>query len=94
MDRRRILKRLRACLPRDGLITEPRAVKPYETDGLTAIRQAPWAVALPRTEAEVEAVLAVCREHAGAGGAARRGHGLVGWCPGRILTACCFRLRV
>ena len=39
-------------------------MRPYETDGLTAIRELPWAVALPGTEDEVCEVLAVCREHA------------------------------
>ena len=38
-------------------------MRPYETDGLTAIRELPWAVALPGTEHEVCGVLAVCREH-------------------------------
>ena len=38
-------------------------MRPYETDGLTAIRELPWAVALPGTEDEVCGVLAVCREH-------------------------------
>ena len=56
------LERLRALLGR-GLITDPKALKPYETDGMTAIREVPWLVALPESEAQVEAVLAVCREH-------------------------------
>ena len=36
-------------------------MRPYEADGLTALREMPWAVALPGTEAEVRAVLRICR---------------------------------
>ena len=39
-------------------------MRPFETDGLTAIRERPWAVALPEDVAQVRAVLAICREHA------------------------------
>ena len=57
-----VLARLRACLPAGGLVTDPHGVRPFETDGLTAIRQRPWAVALPETVPQVRAVLRVCRE--------------------------------
>ena len=57
-----VLERLQLLLGR-GLITDPKALKPYETDGITAIREVPWLVALPESEAQVAAVLAVCREH-------------------------------
>ena len=63
MNEARTLERLRGVLPVGTLITEPAAMRPYETDGLTAIREMPWAVALPGTEDEVREVLAVCREH-------------------------------
>ncbi|MFU8814699.1 MAG: FAD-linked oxidase C-terminal domain-containing protein [Pseudomonadales bacterium] len=54
---------LQAALPAAGLIADSRATKPFETDGLTAIRQHPWLVALPETEAQVIAVLRICRDH-------------------------------
>jgi glycolate oxidase len=54
---------LRSVLPVAGLIADPRATRPYETDGLTAIREQPWLVALPETEAQVLEVLRICREH-------------------------------
>ncbi len=54
---------LRACLPRNDLVTDSAAVRPFETDGLTAIRQKPWAVALPENVDQVRAVLSACREH-------------------------------
>ena len=58
-----VLDQLRACLPRDSLVTDAHAVRPFETDGLTAIRERPWAVALPETVEQVRAVLRVCREN-------------------------------
>jgi glycolate oxidase len=63
MNSGRVESLLRAALPVSGLISRARARKPFETDGLTAIRQSPWLVALPETEDEVLAVLSICREH-------------------------------
>ena len=63
MNESKVLQELQRALPTGRLITEPAAMRPYETDGLTAIRELPWAVALPGTEDEVCGVLAVCREH-------------------------------
>ncbi len=61
--RRRVLQRLHAVLPARSLITTPAALKPYETDGLSSIREVPWVVALPETEAQVAQVLEACREN-------------------------------
>ncbi len=61
MKRAAVLKRLRRILPTAGLITEDAALKPYETDALTAIRELPWAVALPDSEEQIREVLAICR---------------------------------
>jgi len=63
MSRAKALKQLRAALPPRAVITEPAALKPYETDGLTAIRELPWAVVLPGSEDEVRAVLRICASH-------------------------------
>ncbi len=57
------MRALKKALPASCLITDGPGLRPYECDGLTAIREAPWLVALPETEAQVAAVLAVCREH-------------------------------
>jgi glycolate oxidase len=62
-DRNLVAKLLRAILPADALITDEAGMRPYECDGLTAIREQPWIVALPESEAQVAAVLRVCREH-------------------------------
>jgi glycolate oxidase len=56
------LKRLERALPEGAVLSHPAALKPYETDGLTAIREAPWLVVLPDTEAQVATVLQICRE--------------------------------
>ena len=53
--------RLSAILPPDALLVDAEDLRPYECDGLTAYRQVPRAVALPRTEAELKAVLDCCR---------------------------------
>ena len=55
-----ILAALGAMLPDDAVIGSPLLLKPYETDGLSAYRQPPLAVVLPRTTAEVAAVLRYC----------------------------------
>jgi glycolate oxidase len=50
-------ERLRAIVGADGLIDRPEALLVYECDGYTLERAAPEAVVLPRTPAEVSAVL-------------------------------------
>jgi glycolate oxidase len=63
LDRRdRILARLGAVLPGDGLIFDPAETRAYECDALTAYRCPPMAVLLPRTTEEVAAVLRICHE--------------------------------
>ena len=59
-----VIQLLKEALPAEGLITEPAALTPFETDGLTALRQKPWLVALPETVEQVRAVLAICKRHA------------------------------
>jgi glycolate oxidase len=53
-----IVAGLRALLPPSGVIADTLRLKPYETDGLTAYKQAPLAVALPESTGQVAAVLA------------------------------------
>ena len=59
----RVIELLKRSLPSAGVITETRALGPFETDGLTAIRQKPWVVVLPETVEQVRTVLRICREH-------------------------------
>ena len=56
------IRRLQAILPPHCLLLAREEVMPFETDGLTAFRNTPDAVALPETEEQVKQVLAVCRE--------------------------------
>ena len=41
-ERALIIELLRAILPADALITDDAGLRPYECDGLTAIREQPW----------------------------------------------------
>ncbi len=57
-----IVARLRAVLPADAVIDADESLRAYECDALSAYRCAPLAAVLPRTTAEVSAVLKVCHE--------------------------------
>ena len=57
---RRVVQALASVLPADALLHTPEDTTPYECDGLTAYRERPLAVALPETEAQVQAVLRTC----------------------------------
>ena len=53
---------LRAFLPADAVLEQEEQVRPYECDGLSAYRQLPLLVVLPRTVAEVQRCLRLCAE--------------------------------
>lgn len=55
-----IARALREIVPGEGVIDHPDELKPYESDGLTAYRQAPMLVVLPETTGQVSAILAWC----------------------------------
>ncbi len=52
---------LRAVLPARCVLSEPEDTRPYECDGLAAYRQLPMIVTLPDSEAQVLAIVNVCR---------------------------------
>jgi glycolate oxidase len=56
------IARLRALLPPDSLLTAPEDTRPFESDGLSAYRATPDAVALPENEAQVAAILRLCHQ--------------------------------
>ena len=58
----RIVARLRSVLPADSVIEDEAETRAYECDALTAYRCPPLAAVLPRTTAEVAAVLRICHE--------------------------------
>ena len=55
-----VVAALQPLLPTGALLWQQEDTTPYECDGLTAYRQRPLAVALPETEAQVQAVLKAC----------------------------------
>jgi glycolate oxidase len=58
--RREIAATLGQLLPADAIVVEESMRRVYESDGLSAYRQLPLLVTLPRTTAEVAATLAFC----------------------------------
>jgi glycolate oxidase len=58
-----VLNELRAAVGADGLIVERNQLQTYECDGLAVLRSVPAAVVLPRTTAQVQAVIRICAEN-------------------------------
>ena len=56
------LQRLQALLKPEQLLLRPEQLTAYESDGLTAFRQRPLAVAIPETIDEVIALVRFCHE--------------------------------
>jgi glycolate oxidase len=61
--REAIIAGLRAIVPGEGVVWAQDALRAYESDALTAYRQRPLAVVLPRNTAEVVAVLQLCARY-------------------------------
>src|SRR5271170_6767692 len=62
LERRRDIAVALARLVPDGVIDDATALRAYECDGLSAYRQLPLLVVLPRTTAEVSAVMRYCHQ--------------------------------
>src|ERR1700688_3760122 len=60
LRRERIVASLPEIVPGEGVIASENAMRPYESDGLTAYRQLPMVVVLPETTEQVAAVLGYC----------------------------------
>jgi glycolate oxidase len=58
-----LLADLRGAVGEQHVLTEPAALRAYETDGLTSYKAVPLAVVLPGTAAEVAAAVRVCAVH-------------------------------
>ncbi|MCB1355825.1 MAG: FAD-binding protein, partial [Maritimibacter sp.] len=58
----RITARLRAALGPDGVIEDAIQLRAYECDGLSAYRCPPLCAVLPRSTAEVSAVMKICHD--------------------------------
>ena len=62
--RRDIAAALSRIVPGEGVIVDKDALRPYESDGLTAYRTLPLIVVLPESTEQVSAVLRYCHENA------------------------------
>ncbi|WP_374243202.1 FAD-linked oxidase C-terminal domain-containing protein [Zoogloea sp.] len=60
VDKARLLAALAEVLPPACLLHDLEDLRPYECDGMSALRQVPMMVALPETEAQVVAILTIC----------------------------------
>ncbi len=60
--RAELVAELRRFLPDDSVLEHEEEVRPYECDGLSAYRQLPLLVVLPRTVAEVQQVMRLCHQ--------------------------------
>src|SRR5271157_4453493 len=58
--RAEVVAALKRIVPGEGVIASEEAMRPYESDGLTAYRALPMVVVLPETTEQVSAVLAYC----------------------------------
>ena len=58
-----IVAALSAIVPGEGVIAGERAMRPYESDGLTAYRALPMVVVLPETTEQVSRVLRYCHDN-------------------------------
>ena len=55
-----IVAALRAGLPEECVLSSEEELRPYECDGLTAFRQLPLGVVLPKTEQQVREIISIC----------------------------------
>src|SRR5574341_2337228 len=58
-----VIADLKRVLPKDAVLDGEGDLLPYECDGVSALRQRPMAVVLPRTTAEVAAAMRVLHRH-------------------------------
>ncbi len=61
-DLDRLVRRFRAVLPADSVITDPQRLRTYECDGLASYRVVPAVVVLPGDTEQVREIVAACAE--------------------------------
>ena len=61
-DLDRLVRRFRAVLPAESVITDPQRLRTYECDGLASYRVVPAVVVLPADTEQVREVVAACAE--------------------------------
>ena len=62
-DRDKIIKDICSFTSSENVLSEQEELKPYETDGLTAYKQTPMIVVLPKTTQEVSKILSYCNKN-------------------------------
>ena len=62
--RARVAEALARALAPESVLATKEDLRPYECDGLSAYRETPLVAAIPATEAEVAAAIAVARDNA------------------------------
>jgi glycolate oxidase len=62
VDKASLIAGLREILPREAILSEEEQLHPYECDGLSAYRQLPLIVVLPRSVDEVQQIMSLCHE--------------------------------
>ncbi|BBL35586.1 putative FAD-linked oxidoreductase [Nitrosomonas stercoris] len=60
MKRKQLIAAFLQFLPEEAVLYETEELRPYECDALSAYRQLPMLVVLPRTEAEIIKILQIC----------------------------------
>lgn len=60
MKRKQLISAFLQFLPEEAVLHEAEELRPYECDALSAYRQLPMLVVLPRTEAEIIRILQIC----------------------------------
>lgn len=96
-DRAALVEALKVFLPAECILHELEDVRPYECDGLSAYRQLPGVVVLPRDETEVCRVLTVCKQRGVPVVARGAGTGLSGGAlphPGGVLLSLARLMRI
>lgn len=61
VDAEALLLALMGVLPEHCILSRDEQLRPYECDGLSLYRQIPKVVVLPETEAQIQAVLRICK---------------------------------
>ncbi|MEJ2591464.1 MAG: glycolate oxidase subunit GlcD [Candidatus Thiodiazotropha sp.] len=62
LDKTALILALSECLPGDAILHQTEDLRPYECDGLSAYRQLPLIVLLPRSVDEIQRIMRVCHD--------------------------------
>ncbi len=77
---RRYALELQQWVPATAVLASEEQLRPYESDGLTALKATPLLVVLPETIEQVQSIMRWAREQCSAGGCPWCRHRIVRWC--------------